>query len=151
MHIVLYEPEIPQNTGNIIRLCANVGLELDLVEPLGFSLQDKYLRRAGLDYHDSAVIHRHPTFADYLTSRSSSRVIAFSTKADLCYHKFSFDVSDSLVFGPESRGLPTSIFNQCDAVLRLPMRPNSRSINLSNAVSIAVFEALRQQGFKGLL
>ena len=139
MHIVLYEPEIPQNTGNIIRLCANVGLELDLVEPLGFSLQDKYLRRAGLDYHDSAVIHRHPTFADYLTSRSSSRVIAFSTKADLCYHKFSFDVSDSLVFGPESRGLPTSIFNQCDAVLRLPMRPNSRSINLSNAVSIAVF------------
>lgn len=148
-NIVLYQPEIPPNTGNIIRLCANTGCSLHLIEPLGFELEDKQLRRAGLDYHEWAEVKTYRTIKDL---RPESEVYALSTKGRKQYHQVKFKAGDYLVFGPETRGLPEPYLNQLEEnhVLRLPMLENSRSLNLSNTVAIVAYEALRQNGFTGL-
>ena len=148
-HVVLVEPEIPPNTGNIIRLCANSGCQLHLIEPLGFELDDKRLRRAGLDYHEYATLKRHATLADCLTVLATGRLFAFTTKGSHSYAEVSFAPGDIFLFGPESRGLPAEVLDDLPAEqrLRLPMQPGCRSLNLSNTVAIAVYEAWRQQGF----
>jgi tRNA (cytidine/uridine-2'-O-)-methyltransferase len=148
-HVVLFQPEIPPNTGNIIRLCANTGCQLHLIEPLGFELDDKRLRRAGLDYHEYATLKRHHSLAECITDTASDRILAFTTKASNGYAEMQFRRGDLLLFGPESRGLPADLLAQIpdQQRLRLPMRPESRSLNLSNAVAVVVFEAWRQQGF----
>lgn len=148
-HVVLFQPEIPPNTGNIIRLCANTGCQLHLIEPLGFELDDKRLRRAGLDYHEYATLKRHHSLAECITDTASDRILAFTTKASNGYAEMQFRKGDLLLFGPESRGLPADLLAQIpdQQRLRLPMRPESRSLNLSNAVAVVVFEAWRQQGF----
>lgn len=149
LNIVLYQPEIPPNTGNIIRLCANTGCQLHLIEPLGFKLDDKKLRRAGLDYHEWAQVKTHKDMQAF--SRHDT-VYALSTKGNTNYCDAKFKDGDSLVFGPETRGLPDEYLSQLPEknVLRLPMLADSRSLNLSNTVAIVVYEALRQQGFVGL-
>lgn len=148
-NIVLYQPEIPPNTGNIIRLCANTGCRLHLVEPLGFDLNDKKLRRAGLDYHEWAEVRVHPD----LTSACSraGAVYAVSTRGTRRYTDASLKQGDTLVFGPETRGLPDSYLDRLDqqSILRIPMLKNSRSLNLSNAVAVLVYEGLRQNDFIG--
>ena len=151
LDVVLYEPEIPPNTGNVIRLCANTGARLHLVGPLGFELDDKKLRRAGLDYHEWAELQYHDSFGDYLAVAQPARVFAFSTKGSGHYHRAQFQPGDALLFGPESRGLPASVLARLPAerILRLPMRAESRSLNLSNAVAVAVFEVWRQWDFPG--
>ena len=151
LNIVLYEPEIPPNTGNIIRLCANTGFKLHVIEPLGFKLDDKRLRRAGLDYGEWKNIEAHSTWECFLDKMKGHRIIAISTKGRAYFHEFDFADGDCLVFGPETRGLPTEILDSLDIdkILRIPMRPGSRSMNLSNAASVLVYEAWRQQGFKG--
>lgn len=151
-HIVLYQPEIPPNTGNIIRLCANTGCRLHLIEPLGFSMTDKQLRRAGLDYHEFADIELHQDLKACLEKIGSSRVFAFSTKGKSNYSDVKYEKNDVLVFGPETRGLPTLIIEALppEHVLRIPMRATSRSLNLSNAVAVVVYEGLRQVGFPGI-
>jgi tRNA (cytidine/uridine-2'-O-)-methyltransferase len=148
-HVVLFQPEIPPNTGNIIRLCANSGCQLHLVEPLGFELDDKRLRRAGLDYHEYASLHRHPDLASCLQAIGGQRVIAFSTKATCAFGEFRFERGDIFLFGPESRGLPLEVLESIPTEhrLRLPMRPGSRSLNLSNTVAVTVYEAWRQHGY----
>ncbi len=151
LDIVLYQPEIPPNTGNIIRLAANTGATLHLVEPLGFRLEDRELKRAGLDYHEYAgvVVHKDWRAAsEYLRDR---RMFAFSTHALRRYTEPEFREGDALLFGPETRGLPPEILRSVPAEqrLRLPLRPGNRSLNLSNAVAVAVYEAWRQQGFAG--
>jgi tRNA (cytidine/uridine-2'-O-)-methyltransferase len=148
-HVVLFQPEIPPNTGNIIRLCANTGCQLHLIEPLGFELDDKRLRRAGLDYHEYATLKRHHSLAECITDTASDRILAFTTKASNGYAEMQFRKGDLLLFGPESRGLPADLLTQIpdQQRLRLPMRPESRSLNLSNAVAVVVFEAWRQHGF----
>jgi len=148
-NIVLYQPEIPPNTGNIIRLCANTGCYLHLIEPLGFKLEDKQLRRAGLDYHEWADIRIYRTINDLQPEGS---VYALSTKGQKHYHQANFLAGDYLVFGPETRGLPADYLDQLDEshILRLPMRAHSRSLNLSNTVAIVCYEALRQNGFAAL-
>jgi len=148
-NIVLYQPEIPPNTGNIIRLCANTGCRLHLIEPLGFDLDDKQLRRAGLDYHEWAEVQ---TWPDIEAMQLSGRVFALSTRGQKSYHQASFEKGDYLVFGPETRGLPQGYLDRLgnEQVLRLPMLANSRSLNLSNTVAVVVYEALRQNGFSGL-
>ena len=147
--IVLYQPEIPPNTGNIIRLCANTGNQLHLIQPLGFSLDDRQLRRAGLDYHEYARIQTHANWHDCLASLGTTRLFALTTKGTKNLYDNTFESGDALVFGPETRGLPADILAQfaVHQRLRLPMLSNSRSLNLSNAVAITVFEAWRQQGF----
>jgi tRNA (cytidine/uridine-2'-O-)-methyltransferase len=149
--IVLFQPEIPPNTGNLIRLAANTGCRLHLIEPLGFDLSDKQVARAGLDYHDMASVTVHADWDAATLALPRRRWFALTTKGSTCYADIAFEAGDVLVFGPESRGLPTDILDRFDADrrLRLPMLPRSRSINLSNAVSVVVFEAWRQQGFKG--
>ncbi len=149
--VVLYEPEIPPNTGNVIRLCANTGARLHLIKPLGFELDDKKLRRAGLDYREWADVQVHDTIEDYLNTQQPPRLYAFSTKGAQHYGDASFQLGDALLFGPESRGLPLALLQSLptEQVLRLPMRTGSRSLNLSNTVAIAVFEAWRQLGFDG--
>ena len=147
--IVLYEPEIPQNTGNIIRLCANSGVSLGLVEPLGFDLSDKQLRRAGLDYHEYVSVDRYCNWSSFLDQKLGGRLFGFSSKAEVSYDQCLYMDSDIFLFGPETRGLPQSVLAQCDATFRIPMSPNSRSLNLANSVSIVLYEALRQQGFPG--
>jgi tRNA (cytidine/uridine-2'-O-)-methyltransferase len=149
--VTLFEPEIPPNAGNVIRLCANSGTRLHLIEPLGFALDDKQLRRAGLDYHEWAEVQTHATFDDFLQTVQPRRVLAFSTRAVRRYTEVSYENGDALVFGPETRGLPREILEQVPANqrLRLPMRPGVRSLNLSNAVAIVVYEAWRQLGFPG--
>ena len=151
--IVLYEPEIPPNTGNVIRLCANVGARLHLIEPLGFELDDKRLRRAGLDYHEWAEVRTHMDLdACHLAiNRDSAHWYAFTTHATRAHVDVSFTRDDVLVFGPETRGLPTHVLSRYPASqqLRIPMRPGQRSLNLSNAVAVAAFEVWRQQGFHG--
>lgn len=151
LHIVLYQPEIPPNSGNIIRLCANTGASLHLIRPLGFSLDDRQLRRAGLDYHEWARVQDYPDLDTFLKIQSPTRILAFSTRSNTCYTQVTFRVEDALLFGPETRGLPQEILDKLppEQRLRLPMRPNNRSLNLSNAVAIAVFEAWRQLGFMG--
>ncbi len=147
--IVLFEPEIPPNTGNIIRLAANTGCRLHLIEPLGFELDDRQLRRAGLDYREWASLRRHASFAEFTENGNFENLYAFTTKAERPYSAVCFVPGDALLFGPESRGLPAGILDSLPAErrLRIPMVPGSRSLNLANAVAVAVFEAWRQQGF----
>lgn len=147
-NIVLFEPEIPPNTGNIIRLCANTGASLHLIEPLGFSLDNKALRRAGLDYREYAEIRSYSSFESFKDSEQAKRIFAISTKGAKSCFEMTFEPGDYLLFGPETRGLPTSIL-ESHVTLRIPMLAHSRSLNLSNAVSVLVFEAWRQCGFKG--
>lgn len=150
-HIVLFEPEIPGNTGNIIRLAANTGSRLHLVRPLGFSLDEKSVRRSGLDYHELADLSVHENWQAVRAALSGGNWFAFTTKASRLYAEASFMPGDVLVFGPESRGLPVEILHEFDAAqrLKLPMQPDCRSLNLSNAVSVAVYEAWRQNAFGG--
>lgn len=151
-HIVLFEPEIPPNTGNIIRLCANTGSQLHLIEPLGFELDDKRLRRAGLDYHEYAQLKRHNNLPDCLAQIKGQRLFAFTTKGSHSYAEVAYKPGDIFLFGPESRGLPVDIRESVptEQRLRLPMRPECRSLNLSNAVAVVVYEAWRQQDFRKL-
>ncbi len=147
--VILYQPEIPPNTGNIIRLCANTGCGLHLIRPLGFEFDDKRLRRAGLDYHEWASVRVHEDFASCCARQGWSRIYAFTTKATTCYTQAKFAAGDALLFGPETRGLPEQVLTALPAGqrLKIPMRANSRSLNLSNTVAIAVFEAWRQLDF----
>ena len=151
-HVALYEPEIPPNTGNIIRLCANTGCSLHLIEPLGFSLDEKKLRRAGLDYREFADIRVHASLAAMQTSLGPHRLVALSSKVSRRHTEFVFAEGDVLLFGPESRGLPPAVLATLadEQRLRIPMVPGSRSLNLGNAVAVVLYEALRQQGFPGL-
>lgn len=151
LDIVLYQPEIPPNTGNIIRLCANTGFRLHLIEPLGFALEDKKLRRAGLDYDEWASLDIHPDLDHFISKQQPRRLLACSTKGTQRYSDCRFQAGDALVFGPETRGLPASVLSSLPAehILRLPMQANSRSLNLSNAVAIFVYEAWRQLDFNG--
>lgn len=150
-HVILFEPEIPPNTGNVIRLCANTGARLHLVEPLGFALDDKQLKRAGLDYHEYARLQVHPDLDTALARIAPTRLFALSTRASVRYDTVAFAEGDAFLFGPESRGLPQSVL---DALpdghrLRLPMQPDNRSLNLSNTVAVVMYEAWRQHGFAG--
>jgi tRNA (cytidine/uridine-2'-O-)-methyltransferase len=149
--VVLYQPEIPPNTGNIIRLCANTGAGLHLVKPLGFSLDDKHMRRAGLDYHEYATVTVHEDWAVCLAAFSGRRLFAATTKGATRYTEVRYQAGDVFVFGPETRGLPADILEQFPAGqrIRLPMRPGNRSLNLSNSAAVVVFEAWRQNGFVG--
>jgi tRNA (cytidine/uridine-2'-O-)-methyltransferase len=151
LDVVLYQPEIPPNTGNVIRLCANTGAALHLVHPLGFVLEDARLRRAGLDYREWARVAEHASWAAYLESRRPARVLAFSTQGEVRYTEVAYAAGDCLLFGPETRGLPAELLASLPPGqrLRLPMVPGSRSLNLSNAVAVAVYEAWRQLGFAG--
>lgn len=151
LHVVLFQPEIPPNTGNVIRLCANSGAALHLVRPLGFELDDAKLRRAGLDYHEFASISVHDDLADFVAAVQPRRLLAVSTRASVRYDSMAYADGDALVFGPETRGLPQDVLDGIDPShrLRLPMRPDNRSLNLSNAVAIVVYEAWRQMGFDG--
>ena len=148
-HVVLYQPEIPPNTGNIIRLCANTGARLHLIEPLGFSLQDRRLRRAGLDYHELAEITVHAEIGAFMAHVQPLRVYGFSTKGQACYTDIAFQPEDAFLFGPETQGLPPHLLERLgrENVFRVPMRAGCRSLNLSNAVAVIVYEAWRQQGF----
>jgi tRNA (cytidine/uridine-2'-O-)-methyltransferase len=149
--IVMYEPEIPPNTGNIIRLCANTGCELHLIEPLGFELDDKRLRRAGLDYSEWATLKTHASWPDYAGTQDTARLFAATTRAEQPYSDVKFLPGDTLLFGPETRGLPANILQELGPAqcMRIPMQPQSRSLNLSNSVAVVLFEAWRQQGFTG--
>ncbi|PVX41336.1 tRNA (cytidine/uridine-2'-O-)-methyltransferase [Pasteurella langaaensis DSM 22999] len=151
LDIVLYEPEIPQNTGNIIRLCANTGFRLHLIEPLGFTWDDKRLRRSGLDYHEFAEIKRHKTFEQFLAAEQPKRLFAMTTKGGPAHSDVQFALGDYLMFGPETRGIPMSILDSLamEQKIRIPMTENSRSMNLSNSVAVAVYEAWRQLGYQG--
>ncbi len=146
LHIALLQPEIPPNTGNIIRLCANSGAQLHLIHPLGFALEDKRMRRAGLDYHEWASIIHYQDDQDFVTKNSTRRIFACSTKAEKNYSEITYQDEDMLLFGPETRGLPLAILKHYSAI-RIPMKATSRSLNLSNAVAIILFEAWRQLGF----
>jgi tRNA (cytidine/uridine-2'-O-)-methyltransferase len=148
-HIVLFEPEIPPNTGNAIRLCANTGAALHLIKPLGFRVDDKSLRRSGLDYHDMAAVKIHPSLDACLIELAGARLFCVETGARRCYSEVAYRAGDAFLFGPESRGLPAAVLAKIgrDNSLFIPMRANSRSINLSNAVALVAFEAWRQIGF----
>jgi tRNA (cytidine/uridine-2'-O-)-methyltransferase len=152
-HIVLVHPEIPPNTGNVIRLAANTGCTLHLVEPLGFTMEDKLLRRAGLDYHEFATLRRHASWAALLAQEQpdAARLFAFTTRGQQRMEQQRWQPGDWLVFGSETAGLPAALRNSLAPAqqLRLPMRPGQRSLNLSNAVAVAVFEAWRQNGYLG--
>ena len=148
--IALYQPEIPPNTGNVMRLAANTGADLALIEPLGFELTNARLRRAGLDYRDLATTTVHPSYEAFLATLDGRRLFAFSTRAQRRYDDVAFATGDVLLFGPESHGLPDDVLESIapEHRLRIPMQPNSRSINLANAVAIALYEAWRQLGFR---
>lgn len=150
-HLILYQPEIPPNTGNIIRLCANTGAALHLVRPLGFELQDRELRRAGLDYHEYADVQVHEDLDDCRMAIGPHRLFALSTRGSTAYAQASYQPGDAFLFGPETRGLPESVLAALPPSnrLRIPLRPGNRSLNLSNAVAVVVYEAWRQQGFAG--
>jgi tRNA (cytidine/uridine-2'-O-)-methyltransferase len=149
-NIVLFEPEIPPNTGNIIRLCANTGANLHLIHPLGFDMNEKSLRRAGLDYIDQSFIHHYDNYQDYINKQGFDSLYAISTKGTKIYSDCQFQENDSFIFGPETRGLPKEILEQFNSnkILRIPMLENSRSLNLSNSASIILYEAWRQDGYK---
>ncbi|MEX0958102.1 MAG: tRNA (uridine(34)/cytosine(34)/5-carboxymethylaminomethyluridine(34)-2'-O)-methyltransferase TrmL [Burkholderiales bacterium] len=149
--VVLYQPEIPPNTGNIIRLCANSGCRLHLVGPLGFRLDDRRLRRAGLDYHEFTAITVHDNWEAWLSAKKAGRQLAFTTRAVQRYDYVQYQSGDALVFGPETRGLPDKVLAAFaeEERLRIPMLPARRSLNLSNAVAVAVYEAWRQLGYDG--
>ncbi|MGE5550858.1 MAG: tRNA (cytidine(34)-2'-O)-methyltransferase [Bacteroidota bacterium] len=152
LHVVLYEPEIPQNAGNIARLCAAVGAELHLIEPLGFFLDDRQLRRAGLDYWQDVQVKSHRSWPDFLTAYPGSSRWYLTTKGRRSYADQPLAGEVHLVFGPESRGLPSDLLAaEPERCLRVPMRPGARSLNLANTVAIVVFEVLRQRGFPGLI
>lgn len=151
LHVVLYQPEIPPNTGNIIRLCANTGARLHLVHPLGFRMEDAALRRAGLDYREWAEVVEHAELDACLAALGSGCVYGFSSRARRFHTAVRYRPGDVLLFGPETRGLPPAVLERLpdEQRLRIPMRPESRSLNLSNAVAVAVYEAWRQLGFPG--
>jgi tRNA (cytidine/uridine-2'-O-)-methyltransferase len=149
--LVLFQPEIPPNTGNIIRLCANTGTRLHLVKPLGFTLEDRYLRRAGLDYHEMANVTEHDTLSDCLALLTGRRLFALSTRGRTDYATVAFASGDVFLMGAETAGLPAAILQSVPAAqrLRIPMKPGNRSLNLSNAAAVVVYEAWRQHGFPG--
>jgi tRNA (cytidine/uridine-2'-O-)-methyltransferase len=149
--VVLFQPEIPPNAGNVIRLCANAGARLHLIEPLGFSMDDRQLRRAGLDYHELATVSVHRDWKDCLEALGERRLFAFSTRGTVRYSDVAYRPGDAFVFGAETAGLPANVLEGFaeERRLRLPMRPGNRSLNLSNCVAVVVFEAWRQQGFAG--
>ncbi|WP_028864067.1 tRNA (uridine(34)/cytosine(34)/5-carboxymethylaminomethyluridine(34)-2'-O)-methyltransferase TrmL [Psychromonas aquimarina] len=151
IEVALFEPEIPPNTGNIIRLCANTGCVLHLIEPLGFDLDDKKVRRAGLDYHEMTHVHRHKNYQAFLNATAGKRIFACTTKTTTFHSNAAFQSGDILLFGPETRGLPAEILDALplEQKLRIPMKAESRSMNLSNAVSVFVYEAWRQLDFDG--
>ena len=151
LHVVLHQPEIPPNTGNVIRLCANTGATLHLVEPLGFDLDHAKLRRAGLDYHEFAAVRTHASLAAFRAAVAPPHLYALSTRGELRYDQVAYAPGDALLFGCETRGLPPEVWDGLDRGqrLRLPMRPGNRSLNLSNAVAVVVYEAWRQLGFAG--
>jgi tRNA (cytidine/uridine-2'-O-)-methyltransferase len=150
-HVVLYRPEIPPNTGNVMRLCANTGMQLHLIEPLGFCLEDKELRRAGLDYREWVDVRAYKSLDDFLRRVQPPRLFAFSTRGARLYTEAHYEPGDALLFGSETAGLPQDVLDPIppDQRLRLPLQPNNRSLNLSNAVAVAVYEAWRQHGFAG--
>jgi len=150
-HIILYEPEIPPNTGNIIRLCANTGARLHLIEPLGFELDDARLKRAGLDYHEYAQVSRYASLEECIHQLQPPRLFGFSTHGKRNVFDVKFQAGDAFLFGPETRGLPAELRAELgeESVLRMPMLPVNRSLNLANAVAVVVYEAWRQQGFEG--
>jgi tRNA (cytidine/uridine-2'-O-)-methyltransferase len=151
LHVVLYEPEIPPNTGNVIHLCANSGARLHLIRPLGFDLDHAKLRRAGLDYHEFADVAVHENLDVFVADVRPARLFALSTRGRNLYTNVQFRADDAVLFGPETRGLPQAVLDALPAEqrLRLPMRPDNRSLNLSNAVAVVVYEAWRQTGFAG--
>ncbi len=151
LDVLLYQPEIPPNTGNVIRLCANTGARLHLIRPLGFDLEDRQLRRAGLDYHEYADLRVHDSLDAALAAVAPARLFALSTRGTVRFDQPRYQPGDAFLFGPETRGLPQEVLDALPAEhrLRLPMRPDSRSLNLSNTVAVMVFEAWRQQGFAG--
>ncbi|HHH89008.1 MAG TPA: tRNA (uridine(34)/cytosine(34)/5-carboxymethylaminomethyluridine(34)-2'-O)-methyltransferase TrmL, partial [Aliiroseovarius sp.] len=149
-HVVLFEPEIPPNTGNIIRLCANTGAHLHLIEPLGFEFDDRRLKRAGLDYHEFAEVRLHRSLPAFVEEVEPGRLFGFSTHARRSAFEVAFQENDAFLFGPETRGLPEALRQRLGKdLLRLPMRPGNRSLNLSNSVAVVVYEAWRQSGFAG--
>ncbi|HHI92785.1 MAG TPA: tRNA (uridine(34)/cytosine(34)/5-carboxymethylaminomethyluridine(34)-2'-O)-methyltransferase TrmL [Gammaproteobacteria bacterium] len=150
-HVVLFQPEIPPNTGNIIRLCANCGAQLHLIRPLGFDMSHKQLRRAGLDYHEFSKVQIHDTLEAFVQTVEPARLFACSTKGQQNYTGLSYAKGDAFLFGPETRGLPADILDSLprEQLLRIPMLPDNRSLNLSNATAIIIYEAWRQQGFVG--
>jgi len=150
-HIVLFQPEIPPNTGNIIRLCANCGAQLHLIRPLGFDMSHKQLRRAGLDYHEFAKVQIHDTLDAFVQTTKPTRLFACSTRGQQNYTRSDYVAGDAFLFGPETRGLPANILDSLpdEQLLRIPMLPDNRSLNLSNATAIIVYEAWRQLGFVG--
>ncbi len=151
LHVVLYQPEIPPNTGNVIRLCANSGARLHLIRPLGFDLDHAKLRRAGLDYHEFTQLDVHDDLDAFVANAQPQRLFALSTRGRTLYTSVKFQDDDAVVFGPETRGLPQAMIDALppEQRLRLPMRPDNRSLNLSNAVAVVVYEAWRQRGFAG--
>ena len=151
VNIVLHEPEMPANTGNIGRTCVATGSVLHLIEPLGFTWDDKKLRRSGLDYHEFAEIKKHKTFEAFLESEKPKRLFALTTKGSPAHSEVQFELGDYLMFGPETRGIPMSILDKMpmEQKIRIPMTANSRSMNLSNSVAVAVYEAWRQLGYEG--
>lgn len=153
LNIVLYQPEIPPNTGNIMRLAANTGFALHLIEPLGFTLDEKSLRRAGLDYRDTSKVNVHPNWEHFIEQQKPERIFAISTKGLTSVFETSFQENDTIVFGSETSGLPERFRNSLPLhhILRLPMQADSRSLNLSNAVAVVVYEAWRQLGFTGAI
>jgi tRNA (cytidine/uridine-2'-O-)-methyltransferase len=150
-HLILYQPEIPPNTGNAIRLCANVGATLHLVHPLGFSLDEARVRRAGLDYHELARVVEHADLEACLESLGEARVFALTTRSKRSFYESRFAAGDAFMLGPETRGLPQAVLDALppERVLRLPLVPGNRSLNLSNAAAVTLYEAWRQQGFGG--
>jgi tRNA (cytidine/uridine-2'-O-)-methyltransferase len=150
-HVVMLEPQIPPNTGNIIRLCANTGACLHLVQPLGFTLDEPRLRRAGLDYDEWVEVQEHASLEACLATLPGARVLAFSTRGESAYHEARYERGDALLFGSETSGLPQAVLDALphEHRLRIPMRPGNRSLNLSNAVAVVVYEAWRQHGFDG--
>ena len=148
-HCVLYQPEIPPNTGNIIRLCANMGMQLHLIQPLGFQLDDKRLKRAGLDYHEWADVQLHDSLEEFTNSIRPTRLFACSTKGQMSYANVDYQAGDSFIFGPETRGLPQNVLATFSTqnVIKIPMKTVTRSLNLSNAVAIILYEAWRQLDF----
>jgi len=152
-HIVLHNPMIPPNTGNIIRLSANIGFHLHLIEPLGFEFEEKQLRRAGLDYHDLSRVSRHADYAAFVDAVQPKRIFAITTRGQRCYSDIEFVEGDILLFGSETEGLPDHVMNSIEPEqrLRIPMMPNNRSLNLSNSVAIIAYEAWRQSNFIGAI
>lgn len=151
LNIVLYEPEIPVNAGNIIRLCANTGCSLHMIKPLGFDLDDKGLRRAGLDYRDLVDVTVYSNFEEYLSLKKHNNMFITSTLGKNLYSEIQYNKEDAIVFGPESTGLPEEVFNNFnESSIRLPMVPANRSLNISNTVAVVIYEAWRQMGFVGI-